>query len=52
MLWAGFFYLITMPLFLLFILPGALAWTVVSIWFLYRVVKGMVYMNAGRPIGR
>ena len=51
-LWAGFFYLITMPLFLLFILPGALAWTVVSIWFLYRVVKGMVYMNAGRPIGR
>ena len=47
---AGALYLITAPLFLLFIMPGVLAWMLVSIWFLYRIVKGMVAMNADRPI--
>lgn len=50
-LWAGVLYLLTMPLFLLLYLPGALAWLVISIWFLYRIVRGMVDMNAGRPVG-
>ncbi|MCK9514759.1 MAG: hypothetical protein WCZ18_12985 [Ottowia sp.] len=49
-LWAGFFYVVTLPLFLLFLLPGLLAWTVVSVWFLYRIVKGMLRMNAARPM--
>ena len=49
-LWAGFFYVITMPLFLLFLLPGMLAWAIVSVWFLYRIVKGMLRMHAGRPM--
>jgi uncharacterized membrane protein len=48
---AGALYLITTPLFLLFIMPGVLAWMLVSIWFLYRIVKGMVAMNADRPVG-
>lgn len=48
---AGLLYLLTAPLFLLFILPGQLAWMLVSIWFLYRIVKGMVAMNADRPVG-
>lgn len=51
-LWAGFFYVITLPLFLLFLFPGLLAWTIVSVWFLYRIVKGMLRMNAGRPMYR
>ncbi|MEO0003399.1 MAG: hypothetical protein RLZZ22_1091 [Pseudomonadota bacterium] len=42
-------YLLTLPLWL-FILPGWLAWTVISAWFVYRIVKGMVRMNAGRPM--
>lgn len=50
-LWAGVLYLLTMPLFLLFYLPGALAWLLISIWFLYRIVRGMVDMNASRPVG-
>lgn len=50
-LWAGLLYLVTMPLFLLLYLPGALAWLAISIWFLYRIVRGMVDMNAGRPVG-
>ncbi len=51
-LWAGVLYVVTFPLFLLFYLPGAIAWAVISIWFLYRIVLGMVRMNAGRPVER
>ncbi len=49
-LWAGVLYLLTLPLFLLLYLPGAIAWAIISIWFLYRIVKGMVRMNAGRAV--
>lgn len=49
-LWAGILYLITSPLFLLLLLPGMLAWAVISFWFLYRIVKGMVRMNASQPM--
>ena len=49
-LWAGVLYLLTLPLWLLFFLPGWIAWTVISVWFLYRIIKGMVRMNAGQPM--
>jgi uncharacterized membrane protein len=49
-LWAGFFYVVTFPLFLLLYLPGAIAWAIISIWFLYRIVKGMVRMNASQAL--
>lgn len=49
-LWAGFFYVVTFPLFLLLYLPGAIAWAIISIWFLYRIVKGMVRMNASQAM--
>ncbi len=48
---AGFLYVLTAPLFLLLYLPGAFAWFVISIWFLYRIVRGMVAMNNNRPVG-
>ena len=44
---AGVLYAVTFPLFLLLYVPGAIAWALVSIWFLYRIVKGMVNMNKG-----
>ena len=47
-IWAGVLYVVTFPLFLLLYLPGAIAWVVISIWFLYRIVKGMVRMNANQ----
>ena len=50
-LWATFWYVVTSPLFLLLIVPGYLAWGIVSIWFLYRIVRGMVRMNDNRPVG-
>jgi uncharacterized membrane protein len=49
---AGLLYVITFPLFLLLYLPGAIAWLLISIWFLYRIVKGMVAMNNSRPVGQ
>jgi uncharacterized membrane protein len=49
-IWAGVLYVITIPLWLLLVLPGMVAWVVISIWFLYRIVKGMVRMNASQPM--
>jgi uncharacterized membrane protein len=47
---AAALYLLTAPLWLLMVLPGMVAWWVVSLWFLYRIVKGMVRLNAGQPM--
>ena len=49
-LWAGLLYLLTAPLWLLFIFPGWIAWGVISIWFLYRIVRGMVAMNRSEAL--
>ena len=49
-IWAGILYLVTAPLWLLFFVPGWIAWTVISIWFLYRIVSGMIAMNKNRAI--
>ncbi|MBS7348609.1 MAG: hypothetical protein KIG95_00295 [Comamonas sp.] len=49
-IWAGIWYVVTAPLWVLFIAPGWAAWTVVSIWFFYRIVRGMVAMNQGRNL--
>jgi uncharacterized membrane protein len=50
-LFAGGFYLVTAPLFLLLYIPGAIAWAIISLWFLYRIVTGFVAMNKGQEIG-
>ncbi len=47
---AGLLYAVTAPLWLLFILPGWIAWLLISIWFLYRIIKGMIRMNAGQSM--
>jgi uncharacterized membrane protein len=49
-LWAGGLYLVTAPLWLLLVLPGWIAWGLVSIWFLYRVVRGWMNLNRNRPM--
>jgi len=49
-LWAGALYLLTIPLWFLFIAPGWIAWGLISIWFLYRIVRGMVRMNQNLPM--
>ena len=47
-LWAGVLYVVTAPLWLFFVFPGWVAWGLISIWFLYRIVRGMVAMNKGQ----
>jgi uncharacterized membrane protein len=44
-LWAGGLYLLTAPLWLLFIIPGWIAWGLISLWFLYRVVRGWLALS-------
>ena len=50
MLIAGLLYLLTFPLFLLLYFPGAIAWACVSIWFLYRIVTGLINLNKAIPM--
>ena len=47
---AALLYLVTAPLWLLLFLPGWLAWLAISIWFLYRIISGMVRLNKGLPM--
>ncbi|MDD2809530.1 hypothetical protein [Rhodoferax sp.] len=47
---AGLLYLVTAPLWLLLLLPGWLAWLGISVWFLYRIITGMVRLNKGLPM--
>jgi len=49
-LWAAVLYAVTFPLWFLFFFPGWLAWCGISIWFLYRIVLGMVSLNAERSM--
>jgi len=49
-LWAFGLYVVTSWLFLLFWIPGMLAWAIISLWFLYRVVRGWVNLNSNTPM--
>jgi uncharacterized membrane protein len=49
-LWAGVLYVVTIPLWLLLLVPGWIAWCLISIWFLYRVVRGWLALNDRRPM--
>jgi uncharacterized membrane protein len=49
-LWAGGLYVITIPLWFLLVIPGWIAWIAISIWFLYRVVRGWVNLNNNAPM--
>jgi uncharacterized membrane protein len=44
-LWAGGLYVLTLPLWLLLVAPGWIAWVLISIWFLYRIVRGWLNLN-------
>ncbi len=48
--WVAIWYTITFPLFLLLWVPGAIAWLIISVWFLYRIVRGMVAMNQDKAV--
>jgi len=49
-LWAGGLYLVTAPLWLLFLIPGWIAWGLISIWFLYRIARGWLNLSSNTPM--
>jgi len=49
-LWAGGLYLVTAPLWLLFLVPGWIAWGLISIWFLYRIARGWLNLSSNTPM--
>jgi uncharacterized membrane protein len=49
-LWAGLLYVVTIPLWLLFVIPGWIAWIIISVWFLYRVVRGWLALSDRKPM--
>ena len=49
-IWSGILYVITAPLWLLLIVPGWIAWCLISLWFLYRIVRGMLAMSRHEPL--
>lgn len=44
---AAVLYAVTAPLWMLFVVPGWFAWLAISVWFLYRIVTGMMRLNKG-----
>jgi uncharacterized membrane protein len=49
-LWAGVLYVVTIPLWFVFVIPGWIAWIAISVWFLYRVVRGWLALNDRKPM--
>lgn len=49
-IWAAVLYLVTLPLWLLLVAPGWIAWCLISIWFLYRIVRGWLNLNGNQPM--
>ncbi len=48
-LFAGIAYVVTALLWLL-IVPGWIAWGLISLWFLYRVLRGWLALNDRKPM--
>jgi len=46
--WAVLWLVLSSPLFLLLIVPGAIAWFVVGAWYLYRCIRGWLHFNESR----
>lgn len=46
--WTMLWLVVTSPLWLLFFLPGFIAWLVVGVWYVYRFVRGWLRFDAQR----
>jgi uncharacterized membrane protein len=43
--WAILWFVVTGPLWIFFVIPGAIAWTVVGLWYIYRYIRGWLRFN-------
>ena len=46
--WTLLLLVVTSPLWLVFIFPGAIAYTLVGVWYLYRCLRGWLRFNDNR----
>lgn len=46
--WAILWLVVSSPLYLLFFLPGFIAWFVIGAWYLYRCIRGWLRFNDNR----
>lgn len=47
--WTVLWLVLTAPLWIFFILPGAVAYTIIGLWYLYRCLRGWLRFADGRP---
>ncbi|HWP11064.1 MAG TPA: hypothetical protein VNN06_04530 [Ramlibacter sp.] len=47
--WTVLWLVVTAPLWLLLFFPGAIAYTIVGLWYLYRCLRGWLRFNDSRP---
>jgi uncharacterized membrane protein len=46
--WTLLWLVLTSPLYLLFVFPGVIAYTIVGLWYLYRCLRGWLRFNDNR----
>jgi uncharacterized membrane protein len=46
--WTVLWLVVTSPLWLLLFLPGAIAYTIIGLWYLYRCLRGWLRFSDGR----
>ena len=46
--WTALWLVLSAPLYLLLFFPGALAWTVIGLWYLFRFIRGWIRFNDHR----
>ena len=51
-IWMGILYIVTFPIGIFFLFLWNPAYVIISIWFLYRIVRGMVAMNSSQVVGQ
>ena len=49
-IFSAILYAASAPLWVLLIAPGWIAWGLISLWFLYRVLRGWLALNERRPV--
>ena len=49
-IFSAILYAASAPLWVLLIAPGWIAWGLISLWFLYRVLRGWLALNDRRPM--
>jgi uncharacterized membrane protein len=47
--WTLLWLLVTSPLWLLFFIPGVVAWTVIGLWYIYRFLRGWLRFSNLQP---